>query len=818
MVAFAARPQSPHQPPVQVGDTELTSFFATLGWEGGRVEIVAGTNNPSNPDKIDLITYKPEIGQSTTRVWAEPSSLVDLEKHVRRLAARWGNVYISIGTYDAVPNSRNPERLTYNRSAPRKRRGFALDDIANPAALRLPPTWANETSPGNYQVGYTCEELLSPAEAETIGVGAALLEDADLSGADVEQLIRVPNSLNTKAKCAGRPGNPTTGQEPEGWRVRLRIADGPRYSRAQLATAFLPGGLAELARSATTRAETNERRRVEINSEAWQGLPDGAALMGTTRYQKLFAARPQLTKLATGERVVLPTKQGLKDTGSEQVAVLICNLVRAGRKGDDGTIVPGLGAPPEAEIRALAMHWHEALRPDCPRAAYQADVDRLIATYRPEGYAPETTKGSAGARTAPPPTPAPAQHRGRPAGQRAAQAAALLELIAALPTDEAGVRRTCRADLARALGATERMITAYLADLRTHDLLETRTEARALAVLRVEIKSLCEGGNRSKLDRVPTPETAPAATGVYTPPPLLLLSVPPVPSAPRAAPLAAPPAPTGGCVPPTAPPEPLPAPKPEAIALDDSASFNPGPLGDNRWGALLTTGAPPLDGPTDSAAWEAWEWADAPHGVDELDGDGAVSPLSPALERSTADAQAYAHKLPPGAFDLDAWLQLCRKAPLPPLRPRDQPAAPELPTARAETPEQWAQRIRRKASRYDGALPSVEYVKRMARIAAAFAPCPPLTPPIPVQAPLRSPEAQELYDVLEAATRPEVVPQYTGGDSIGLGPPDLVTPPAPIVAQIVSLRRASTPSLGSRLVDDLHNGDRLRAMLAVAAD
>lgn len=523
---------------------ERQRHFELIGYGPGAVELVAGTNNLARPDVIDLIVWtKTTFGQGKhTRKWIESECLIALDRKAARLAEQWGNIYISVGTYGQAPNPHKGEKLQYSRRVPLPRRCFPVDDVTDLATLPLPPTWVTETSYCNHQLGYTCDELLTPAEAVALAAGAARLLGADPSGADATQLIRLAGTLNTKPKCAGRPGDPTTGQEPEGWRVRLVCADGPRYSRQQLAETFLPGGLAELdklRRGAKQPAKAPRSARPGAELTAWDRLPDGEKLMGSARHRALWANRPQLAKLARGERVTLMTERGPDDTDSAQVAVLVANYLTTGhRAAPGGPVVEGNGAPPLDEIRAVALSLHETLRPGCDLAAYQADVERLIARYRPPGYAPEPTRGlSDSSRPTLNALPSPRQ-RGRPAGQRAEQAERLAQHLAAMPVDADGVRRTCRAELALALRTTERMISGYLADLRAAGRLETRTEARALAVLRVEIKCppdpARKGGNRPPVDGIGTRETASGAIGSTHPAP----RVPPAPA----------PAPPGGGV------------------------------------------------------------------------------------------------------------------------------------------------------------------------------------------------------------------------------------------------------------------------------
>lgn len=80
--------------------TERRAFFERLGWDGGMVEIVAGTNNPDRPDQIDLVTYDQATGRSSTRRWLSPDDIAGMERHTARLISQWGNVFVSAGSYN----------------------------------------------------------------------------------------------------------------------------------------------------------------------------------------------------------------------------------------------------------------------------------------------------------------------------------------------------------------------------------------------------------------------------------------------------------------------------------------------------------------------------------------------------------------------------------------------------------------------------------------------------------------------------------------------------------------------------------------------
>ena len=273
-------------------------------------------------------------------------------------------------------------------------------------------------------------------------------------------------------------------------RGTLVLQDGRRFTLddpAQLVEGLR--AILSLARNAAPPPAPPEGRRkatagaAPLDPAAWAELPDGAAVMGSSRFQTLFRARPQLRAMAEGRRIVITTDAGADDTGNQQVAVLISNLLTTGRSATlGGPLVPGLGAPPLAEIRAAALHWRDTLRPGYDLDAYKADVDRLIVKYLPQGYQPETTRGLSAARPAAAPV-ALAAPRGRPAGQRAAQVEQLAELLAKRIGQVVTV-----AELAGALGVADRMARLYLADLRAAGRLDTARAGHGLRILRSAIK------------------------------------------------------------------------------------------------------------------------------------------------------------------------------------------------------------------------------------------------------------------------------------------------------------------------------------------
>lgn len=495
------------RPPLDLDrDPQTRVHLCLMGWEpGGTVEVVAGTNDINDPNKIKLLV----AGSASTRRGFDPAHLNPIEHHAAALLSAWGNVYVSVGTYGKQPTKWGERPSRY---APLPRRGFMIDDVTDRNQLPLPPTWITETSPGNFQIGYVCTRLLSPPAAERMARGAAERTGGDRSGADATQLVRLAGTLNTKAKCDGTPGYPAAGLEPTGWTIRL-VATGPRYTYDELARAFLPGALAQ----PTTRRRQPTATR---DRDQWRDLPSGAALMQTRRYQRFFTRRPQLAALARGQRITLDTRYGPRDSGSEQVAVLISNLLTIGRKHATGQCVPGLGAPPLIEVRAVALYWRAKLRPGQAERDYQQDVDRLIARYLPVGYAPEATGGFAAHPAPAPPALGAAQHLPTPRGRPAGQAPALDRLTAYLHPLQGLV--VTRETMAHALGCTERSISSYLGHLVATQRLTLTATARGYRIVRVEknspVSTGIEGGKPNSVFPIATPQTTVEGGRKNTPP------------------------------------------------------------------------------------------------------------------------------------------------------------------------------------------------------------------------------------------------------------------------------------------------------------
>ena len=130
------------------------------------------------------------------------------------------------------------------------------------------------------------------------------------------------------------------------------------------------------------QAHVKAARKVHTPSD-WQGIPRGATLAHSARFQALIRANEQLRLVCAGEAVTLTLPSGGTDSSpSIQRAVFVNQLIRA--------------KYPHNEIRALALHFAGVL--ESKPKWYASDIDNLLRPidedgYTPNDYAPEPTRG-----------------------------------------------------------------------------------------------------------------------------------------------------------------------------------------------------------------------------------------------------------------------------------------------------------------------------------------------------------------------------------------------------------------------------------------
>jgi hypothetical protein len=149
---------------------------------------------------------------------------------------------------------------------------FPLDDIGtgqgartHPADVPLPPSFAIETSPENFQYGY-----LLTAPCRDIGMARALLQHmtadcGDASAAIVSKYVRLPNGINNKRKYSTP------------FRCRLTVWEPTRrYTVAQLVDAF--------------RIEKNDLERDRERFSGRQPAPEAGQIADDHIYRWLLSA------------------------------------------------------------------------------------------------------------------------------------------------------------------------------------------------------------------------------------------------------------------------------------------------------------------------------------------------------------------------------------------------------------------------------------------------------------------------------------------------------------------------------------------------
>lgn len=464
--------------------SDQAAFFRVLGHNGGAQEIVAG--KPDTQGHIQLLIWTVatfgQPGHVHTREWIEEDEQRKAARHIAEQVAEWGNVYTSVGTYAKVPNTFKPGKMRYCRDVPLPRHCFALDDVRDLAALRLRPTMVVETSPGNYQPIYRCDELLIPSDAVKLGAGAALLAGSDTSASDAEQLIRIPGTRNTKPKCG-----------PDGWTVRLVYADGPTYSREHLARAFLPNGLADLSGStqqggkikiSTGKQESatigtgdelwrkpQYRDALDQAAQPWRGHlePNGLLLNKdgiprrlipflppnpTPAQQAKYDAAQEHTglKILRGELRHTSTS-GNWDASRDRWHVIRALMLYGYSDGEIAAIAEKLANFGEG-IKSTENIWNDICRVICLNAADLGTKRRINVTQGwHERAAPERTRVERA-------------KRGRPKGERATQQDRLIQLVPTLPHTNDGWHVTTRAQIAALLTCKVRMASHYLASER----------------------------------------------------------------------------------------------------------------------------------------------------------------------------------------------------------------------------------------------------------------------------------------------------------------------------------------------------------------
>ncbi|CAA9339448.1 MAG: hypothetical protein AVDCRST_MAG93-6566 [uncultured Chloroflexia bacterium] len=181
--ATAHRPQRlADAPPAALAAVE-TFLEALYGEQPGWIEVWHGHTDPAQPDKI-VFDHDPNRWQ-----WYEPARRAGIAALLVAWAGRYKNVYTSTGMYDRAARP-------CNGGVPLPSRVVFVDDAKD--AGGLVPAIRLITSHGNAQHVYRTREPMDPATRRELQARAAAALGCDKSGSDIEQVLRVPASFNTK--------------------------------------------------------------------------------------------------------------------------------------------------------------------------------------------------------------------------------------------------------------------------------------------------------------------------------------------------------------------------------------------------------------------------------------------------------------------------------------------------------------------------------------------------------------------------------------------------------------------------------------------
>lgn len=327
-----------------------------------------------------------------------------------------------------------------------------------------------ETSEGNYQALVQLDRLATTEErARLMTHWRDKHADSDACSADPVHFVRVPGGHNRKHHGC--------------YSVRLADQTGRVYP-ADTLLGRCGGDTRPPSRSAAGH---------------WRDLPDGAALLQSTRWQKIIQARPQLRQLFIARRrVTITNKNGSTDsTMSAQRAVLIQNLITACPYGR-------LEHLPEREIRAVALTLQATFGEGKTDRDYQTDIDRLIDDYRPRNYTPAATRAIAGQAQAP--RRKAAEHR-TPRGRAGDHRALVESVYDVLKEHRAGAQAIVTVgDLADVIHCHRRTIATVLQELRDAGRIATRRLGRHSGLV-VEFLDVIYSPEPAAVQAVETPQT-----------------------------------------------------------------------------------------------------------------------------------------------------------------------------------------------------------------------------------------------------------------------------------------------------------------------
>lgn len=456
------------------------------------------------------------------------------------LVERYGNVYWSIGLYTRRDRDERyllPLHVIFLDDPVR-----TLDELGSPALVL-------QTSPNSPQHAYALKTPLAANCYRAVSGPMKVAAGAGANSSNPLHMVRGPGSVNTKAKY----GAPFVAQVKA-----LAPDDTIDPDRALCVLGNLPSGTVSGAHTSETPrpiglvGQGNEpwrdpMWRNELRNAADQVLPevvpgrlldDGGMPRGLKPHQvgyKILAARREKDEQGRpSPKITFTSPNGNWDASRERYNV-IESLAYIGYNRAELAAFALKLADFGIEVKGSEAIWLDICR--CIWLITMRTEDQegrpVTPIYNPRR--PEPT-GDA------PPVDLPSHPRarrrkGRPRKDRDEQAEKLFEIITHLPVDADGWPRTSRTALAAKMKRSAQMVGNYLSDLRKAGRIETRAEARNLAVRALinDTKHLdCEGANPPPAGL--HPDAANGTTeihGVHTPPPA---PPEPVAEAPQAVP------------------------------------------------------------------------------------------------------------------------------------------------------------------------------------------------------------------------------------------------------------------------------------------
>ena len=167
---------------------------------------------------------------------------------------------------------------------------LVLDDVGTKVSLEavagLEPTYAIETSPGNFQYGYVLETPLeSSDESAALQDAVADAELCDKGAKGSARWARMPYAINGKEKYRDADGQP--------YRCKLSHWSGRRYSLSELYEGFKLGMKPHVDAKNSTRRHISSARPTNISHEVFRPKLDENPVITALKARSLYKGEPK---------------------------------------------------------------------------------------------------------------------------------------------------------------------------------------------------------------------------------------------------------------------------------------------------------------------------------------------------------------------------------------------------------------------------------------------------------------------------------------------------------------------------------------------